>query len=230
VSSSEASGSTSGEPRQRAARDWRARARETAIDSLRHTRFVGVMRRTLPVAASVLILAVLIYALMPRQSDKITMVYQRLGHIENDLTMMKPRLTGTDEKGDPFVITAERAIQDPRDPHRARLVNIEADITIENRQWINAMAGRGLIDVDTGALNVTDDISVFSDSGYELHTSRGNIDLHRGTFDGPRPVRGQGPLGNFSADRFEIDRARRMIFLNGNVRMTMYPAKAGAGK
>jgi hypothetical protein len=35
-------------------------------------------------------------------------------------------------------------------------------------------------------------------------------------------VTGQGPMGNFRADRFELRRATRQIFLDGNVRMTMY--------
>ena len=35
------------------------------------------------------------------------MTYEKLGQIENDLAMIKPRLTGADGKGNPFVITAD---------------------------------------------------------------------------------------------------------------------------
>lgn len=209
-------------------RDWGARARTTALESIKYSRFVGVMKRALPIAASVLIAIVLIYAFMPRQQDRVTMVYQRLGRIENDLAMMKPRLTGTDDKGNPFVITADHAVQDAHNPHRARLVNIEADMTLNRSQWVNAMATKGAFDMDAGALNLTDGISIFSDSGYELHTSRGHVDLQHGMFIGPDSVRGQGPLGNFRADRFEIDHGKRMIYLNGNVLMILYVNHAAA--
>ena len=47
------------------------------------------------------------------------MTYEQLGQIENDLAMIKPRLTGADGKGNPFVITADAAIQDANNPKRA---------------------------------------------------------------------------------------------------------------
>jgi lipopolysaccharide export system protein LptC len=207
--------------RKPSVRDWAARTRATSLDSIRYSRFVGLMKRALPIAASVIIAAVLIYAFVPRQSDKITMVYQRLGRIENDLAMMKPRLTGTEENGNPFVITADHAVQDARNPHRARLVNIEADITLSGNQWINASAANGAFDMDAGSINLTGGISIFSDSGYEMHTSRGHLDLNRGHFVGPETVSGQGPMGTFRADHFDIDHRTQMVNLIGNVRMTM---------
>jgi|SRR5579871_215856 len=223
-----AEGSPAALPRERRfqRRDWSARARTTALESIEYSRFVGVMKRALPIAASILIAVVLIYAFIPRQQDRVTMVYERLGRIENDLAMMKPKLTGTDEHGNPFVVTADHAVQDARNPHRARLYNVEADITLDKTQWINASATRGAFDMDAGSLNLTDGISVYSDSGYELHTARGHVDLRRGIFTGLDPVSGQGPLGNLRADRFAIDQKKRMIELYGNVRMTFYVQRA----
>ncbi|MBV9332334.1 MAG: LPS export ABC transporter periplasmic protein LptC [Alphaproteobacteria bacterium] len=207
--------------RLRARRDWAARTRANAIDSLRYSRFVLLMKRVLPITAAVVIAAVLIYSLVPRRSDRITMVYQRMGRIENDLAMVQPRLSGTDAKGNPFVITADRAIQDAHNPRRARLVNIQADMTLNGQQWVNASAAKGAFDMDAHTLVLTGGISIFSDSGYELHTSRGNVDLKIGRFVGPANVTGQGPSGTFSADRFEIDHATQMIYLIGDVHMTM---------
>src|SRR5476651_1046400 len=79
-------------------RDWTARTRDTALNALRYSRFVMVMKRALPIAAGALIAAVIAYSLVPRQSDKLSLAYQSLGRIDNDLTMIKPRLTGVDKK------------------------------------------------------------------------------------------------------------------------------------
>jgi hypothetical protein len=46
---------------------------------------------------------------------------------------------------------------------------------------------------------------MFSDKGYEAHTTLANINLTTGVVIGPRWVRGQGPLGTFVADKFRID-------------------------
>ena len=40
------------------------------------------------------------------------MTFERMGHLANDLAMVKPRLIGTDSDGSPFVVTAEKAVQD----------------------------------------------------------------------------------------------------------------------
>src|ERR1051326_1453212 len=83
---------TIGSATARARRDWTARTRDTAFHALRYSRFVGVMKRALPIAAGALIAVVLIFALLPRQTDKVSFAYERMGRIENDLAMLKPRL------------------------------------------------------------------------------------------------------------------------------------------
>jgi lipopolysaccharide export system protein LptC len=206
----------------RSGQDWSARVRETALDAYQYTRFVSLMKRALPVAASLLIGAVLVFSFIPRQSDKITMAYQQLGRIDNDLAMIKPRLSGSDARGNPFVVTADIAVQDARNTRRARLRNIEADLSLDKQRWINAAATDGLYDMSAGSLVLSGGISVYSDSGYELHTKSGNVDLRSGVFRGQKEVTGQGPLGNFRADHFELRRASRQILLDGNVHMTMF--------
>jgi lipopolysaccharide export system protein LptC len=207
------------------ARDWSARTRGTILQSQEYSRFVALMKRVLPIGASVIIVAVLVFAFLPRGSEKITMVYQRMGKLANDLSMQQPRLSGTDQQGHPYVVTAGHAVQDPRHPHRVRLYDMEADITMDKNQWLNATAATGAFDMDSGALDLSGGIALFTDSGYELHTSHGHGNVNQGQFYGPNTVTGQGPLGTFRADNMRIDNTAKKIFLNGNVQMTMYLQK-----
>ena len=66
------------------------------------------------------------------------MSYEMLGRVENDLAMVKPRLTGADAKGNPFVITADMAVQDAQNAKKASLKNLEADLALDKTSWINA--------------------------------------------------------------------------------------------
>lgn len=209
----------------RARRDWTARTRDTAFDALRYSRFVGVMKRALPIAAGALIAIVLIFALLPRQSDKVSFAYESMGRIDNDLAMLKPRLTGSDQSGNPFVITADAAVQQGANARKVMLKKVEADLTLDKDRWMNASAMRGFVDMEKGALTLTGGIAVFSDDGYELHTERANVDLKKGIFRGPGEVTGQGPMGTVRADTFELDRNTKQITLRGHVRMTIIPAK-----
>ncbi|HWY60312.1 MAG TPA: LPS export ABC transporter periplasmic protein LptC [Rhizomicrobium sp.] len=205
--------------------DWSARVRTSALDALRYSRFVGVMKRALPAAAFAVIAAVLAYFFVARQPSRVTMGYERLGHVENDLAMVKPRLSGQDAKGNPFVITADAAVQDANNPKRARLTKVEADLSLDKNGWINANAADGVVDMTVGSLEMNGGINVFSDQGYELHTESASVDLNKGVVHGRQQVTGHGPLGAISADQFQFDRDSKILTLDGHVRMTLVGAK-----
>jgi lipopolysaccharide export system protein LptC len=208
-------------------RDWSARPRGTMLDAERYTRFVTLMKRALPIAALVLLAAVAVYVFQPRQQDRVAMTFERVGEVANDLAMTKPRLSGTDAKGNPFVVTAERAVQLGHNSRRARLESVDADITLDKERWLNVTANNGIFDANARTLVLDGGISVFSDDGYELHTRSAHFDLKKGFAHGEQKVTGQGPLGTMSADRFEVDKTTQQIRLKGNVHTTFQKA---AGK
>jgi lipopolysaccharide export system protein LptC len=205
--------------------DWSARARSTAMEALRYTQFVGVMKRALSVAAFAVIAAVLAYFFVARQPARVTMGYERLGHVENDLAMVKPRLSGQDAKGNPFVITADAAVQDAGNPKRAKLTKVEADLALDRNGWLNADAAGGVVDMNAGTLELAGGINVFSDEGYELHTQSASVDINKGVVHGRQEVTGQGPLGSLRADRFQFDRTSKILTLDGHVHMTLVGTK-----
>jgi lipopolysaccharide export system protein LptC len=226
LDASEAVAQSIGGAAARARRDWTARTRDTALNALRYSRFVTVMKRALPIAAGALIAVVIIFALLPRQSDKVSFAYERMGRIDNDLAMLKPRLTGSDQNGNPFVITANAAIQQGSNTRKVLLKKVEADITLDKNRWMNAEAAQGFVDMDKSALKLTGGISMYSDDGYELHTSRADVDLKKGVFKGPEEVTGQGPLGTLRGDTFELDRLTKRIVLHGHVHMIINASEA----
>src|SRR4051812_42995719 len=100
-------------------RPWRSQPqRETISQGRRQSTFVRIMKRALPLAALALALAVLGYALQPRDTARVSMSFERMGTIENDLAMVNPKLTGTDDKGLPFTVTAAQAVQEGKGAER----------------------------------------------------------------------------------------------------------------
>ena len=98
---------------------------------MRYSRYVVLMKRLLSLGAFLIIAAVLAFFFVQRMPRQLQMSYERLGHIENDLTMVKPRLAGADTKGNPFVITADSAIQDAHNPKKASLKNLDKYLSQE---------------------------------------------------------------------------------------------------
>jgi lipopolysaccharide export system protein LptC len=202
--------------------DWSARVRTTAVEALRYSKFVTLMKRVLSLGAFLVIAAVLAFFFIQRQPRQLSMSYEKLGRIENDLAMVKPKLTGTDAKGNPFVITADMAVQDSQNAKKASLKNLEADLVLNKGGWINARAKTGMVDMAVGRLELSGGIDLFTDTGYELHSQSASMDLKQSEVHGHQPVTGQGPDGTFRADKFHADRNTNLLTLTGNVRMTLH--------
>ncbi len=237
--------------------EWATQRRASATEVRRYSRFVVIMKRILPLAAAAIVAAVVAYSLQSRQPDqaKVTLTFAQLGIVNNDLAMVKPKLTGTDSSGNPFVVTADKAVQYAHDTNKALLDNVEADLTLRDGNWLNATAPKGLLDAPHAAsqkcakttcpanqmLDMWGPIAVFSDNGYEMHTTFAHVDMGSGVVRGDKFVRGQGPLGSFYADSFvfkfqghvpgapktprtakSTGNADKKIFLYGNVHMTIY--------
>src|SRR5258707_9806491 len=191
--------------------DWSARVRTTAMEALRYSRFVALMKRLLSLGAFLTIAAVLAFFFVQRMPRQLQMSYERLGNIQNDLTMVKPRLAGADAQGNPFVITADSAVQDAHNPKRASLLNLEADLSLDKQNWVNARAKTGSVDMDTGQLELGGGIDVFTATGYELHSNSASANIKQSVIHGHEKVTGQGPQGAMRADEFHADRATNIL-------------------
>ena len=205
--------------------DWSARVRTTTLEAVRYSRYVALMKRLLSLGAFLIIAAVLAFFFVQRMPRQLQMSYERLGRLENDLTMVKPRLAGADAKGNPFVITAESAVQDAHNPKKASLKNLEADLALDKRNWVNARASSGMVDMNSGQLELSGGIDVYTATGYELHSNSASADLKQSVIHGHEPVTGQGPEGTLRADQFHADRATNILTLHGHVHMTLTGTK-----
>lgn len=205
--------------------DWSARVRTTTMEALRYSRFVVLMKRILALGAFLTIAAVLAFFFVQRMPRRLEMSYERLGRVQNDLTMMKPRMAGSDSKGNPYVITADRAVQDAHNPKKARLQNLEADLTLDKGNWINARAKAGMVDTTTGKLELYDGIDVFTANGYELHSRSASANLKQSVIHGHETVTGHGPDGTLRADQFHADRNTDILTLSGHVQTTLFGSK-----
>jgi lipopolysaccharide export system protein LptC len=141
--------------------------------------------------------------------------------------MSHPRLTGADDSGQPFVVTALSAVQESANSKRALLNKVDADITLNDGTWINVVSDKGVVDTEKRTLHLAGNISIYSDNGYEAHSPTAQVDLKTGIVQGTEPVQVQGPMGSLTADGFEIHRNTKKLFFKGNVKSVFYQ---GGGK
>jgi lipopolysaccharide export system protein LptC len=200
---------------------WRISPRATLLSARRYSVFVKFMKGALPMAALALGIAVLVYALQPRDTGRLAMTFERLGRVDNDLAMIKPRLSGVDDEGMPFVLTASRAIQETRGSDRIRLEDVAAEVSLKDGTPLHVTAAKGVVDTKTHVLEVSGGMRLLSADGYDVRTATAVADLKAGTVHGERGIDARGSFGHITAQRFALNRESRQLRFSGNVQMVI---------
>jgi lipopolysaccharide export system protein LptC len=204
------------------AREWRISPRATLLSARRYSVFVKFMKGALPMAALALAVVVLVYVLQPRETGRMALTFERLSRVENDLAMIKPRLSGTDDDGLPFMVSAASAMQEGRGSDRVRLEGVVADISLKDGGALHLTATKGVVDTKRHLLEVSNGIHVTSQDGYDARTESAKADLKAGTLHGESRIEAEGKFGRVTADRFALNRETRQLQFSGNVQMLIY--------
>src|SRR5690606_16376386 len=140
-----------------------------------------------------------------------------------NLNMINARYTGVDDNRRPFTVTASSANQEDANSPLIALAQPKADIILEDGSWLALTASDGLYNKSTNMLELTGEVNLFHDEGYEFHTPSATFDLKAGDAHGVEPVAGQGPFGQLDAQGFVIhDRGQRVVF-TGKSKLVLYP-------
>jgi lipopolysaccharide export system protein LptC len=204
------------------ARQFGSVARATLHGARRYSVFVRIMKGALPLTALGLAILVLVYVLQPPPA-RIQMSFQRLSSLADDLAMDNPRLSGTDNDGQPFVISARRAAPENRSSDRIRMQDIIADLSSKDGTGIHVTAGSGVIDTKTRILQMTGGIHITTQNGYDAKAPSAVADLRAGTLHGDSGISADGSFGRITSAKFAMNRTSKQLHFWGNVKMLLNP-------
>lgn len=193
--------------------------RETLSQARRYSAFVRHMKRILPLGALGLALAVIAYAVQPRDGGQMAMTFERMGTIDNDHAMINPRLTGTDDHGMPFVVTATSAVQLGPVSERVQLENVQADLVMDDGTPVSLFATNGIVDNQTQTMDLFGGIRMSTADGYTAETTSARADLRQGIVRGEAPVTAEGAMGRLTANGFTFEREAGILRFTGDVAM-----------
>ncbi len=188
--------------------------------------FVRVMRLALPLVAIGIIGLLLSWPRVEKALAPIpvaAVVPKTVGKNE----LVNPRFESTDEKNQPFTITAKRAIQSARDPSVVLLENPVADITMNSGAWMAAEAERGAYRQNADRLLLQGKVKLFHDKGYELKTEKLLLNLKSRDAWSDEPVSGQGPAGTLEATGMQADAVTDRLIFTGPVKLVLNRAIEG---
>jgi lipopolysaccharide export system protein LptC len=137
------------------------------------------------------------------------------------LSMTNARYFGTDDKGQPYAVTAESVRQGAASDKTIELNLPKAEITMTNGNAMSASANAGIYDRDKQEIELNGDVALFQHDGNELHTSQAHITLKDGNASGNAKITGKGSFGTLEAAGFTYNKDDKVIRFTGQSRLIL---------
>jgi lipopolysaccharide export system protein LptC len=204
-----------------AGRRYRMRSAEDRVRAFqsaeRHTRIVAILRRALP-ALAVLVLAC--YFISTRLSISVGDVTASISGIEvadGNLRMVNPKLKGADKKNGAYVIGADYADQDVKNPSIVKLHAIKAELSNPDGDWSRMEAVRGVFDSKAERLVMQEKITVATSSGVSGELKHASLDMKTQTLRSHQPVSFVLTNGNVKANAMTLESGKHTLTFRGKV-------------
>src|SRR4051812_14278001 len=183
-----------------------------------HDRIVRWSKIALPSAVGVLI-AVLALAPLDKKGDvSFILDKKKVQSAPERMRVESARYTGTDNKGQQFVMTANRAVQPSSDTPIVEVQGMFARLTQEQGPVLIA-ADQGRYNLDTQKVAVVGPVRVAGTDGFRLNTSDVTVDLKGRQLASDGPAEGAMRLGQFRADHIRADLGAHTVVLEGGARL-----------
>ncbi len=184
----------------------------------RRLRLITRLRRALPAVMALIALGLVgLVILSAVRAPKL---------VKNDdpiIRMVGARFQGRVEDGRSFLIGAQEAARDEREPHRVSLVEPIMVVGAETATPRRLMARMGVYDERTQLLQLTGDVRIDDGLGNRIASNDITIDTRTGQAVGQKGIEGDGPVGQVSADSYTVKDKGDRIEFRGRVRTRVNP-------
>jgi lipopolysaccharide export system protein LptC len=183
-----------------------------------HDRLVRWFKILLPAAAGV-ILVILAIAPLDRKGDvSFILDKKKVQSAPERMRVEAARYTGTDNKGQQFVMTANKALQRSSDTPVVEVGGMFARLTQEQGPLLIA-ADQGRYNLDTQKVAVVGPVKVTGTDGFTLNTRDVTVDLKQRQLASDGPAEGAMRLGQFRANHIRADLGSHTVVLDGGARL-----------
>jgi lipopolysaccharide export system protein LptC len=196
----------------------RAFKQDWAVPGSRHDRLVKFAKIGLPSAVGVLV-AFLALAPLDREGDvSFILDKNQVDNAPERMRVEEARYVGEDDKGQPFQIVAQRALQQTSDEPVVDIWGMMARLGLAQGP-LSIAANKARYDLDAQKVLVQGPVRVNGPDGYQLATSNVLVDLKSRNLQSQDGVSGRMELGEFQAGRLRADLGERTVVLDGGARL-----------
>jgi lipopolysaccharide transport protein LptA len=148
--------------------------------------------------------------------------------LAKDFAMDNPRYEGFTKDGGKYVVTAKTALPDFKNPTQVQLNGIVGEMFDARKSRTDFTAGHGLYDTKADQLDLTEGITVVTQSGMKAQLQIATMHTKTGTLSSDAPVKVEMPTGVITANKLNLNQKTRDIaFADSVVAHLVPPAKPG---
>jgi lipopolysaccharide export system protein LptC len=143
------------------------------------------------------------------------------------ITMASPRLAGFRGDGQPYSVTAEKALQDIKHPTIVELQKLTGDIGMAAGETTHISADAGVYDSVSEQMRLTDNIRI-GNARFDVRLRTADINFKTGVYQSEEPVEvhvGKGTT--IAGDRATARNNGQELTFEGHVRTTIIPQADG---
>lgn len=189
----------------------------------RHRFLVTAGKWLLPLFALMLLGSIALWPEFTRVADQGRVAFRRtFGGAPDSARLIEPRYRGVDERGRPYTITADVAVQ--TGPERVDLTEPKGDAVLENGTWVMVQSRRGVFIQHAGQLDLSGDATLYRDDGTVLRSETASIDLKQGAAAGNDQTHAEGPFGVLDSQGFALTDKGAVIQFQGPSRLVLNEA------
>jgi lipopolysaccharide export system protein LptC len=189
-----------------------------ALPGSGHDRLVRLSKIALPSAVGVLV-AVLALAPLGKKGDvSFILDKKKVENAQERMRLESAHYVGTDDKGQKFVITANRAVQRSSNVPLVEIQGVLAKLGLASGP-VTIVANSGQYDIDNQHVAIPGQVKVTGPDGYRLATQAVNVDLKQHQLTSTGPVAGEMRLGRFQAGHLHADLGTHTVVLDGGARL-----------
>lgn len=206
------------------------RRRLTGEQAAARSVLVKRLRIALPALAGVLVLALFFNTRSGGGDEAFLEDFANLEATPEELKMANPRFAGVDDKGHPYDITAEMALQAPGAREIVELVKPRA-LTTGADARTEVTADKGVFRTEENVLDLSNGVTLshsVGDATYVFTTPAASVSLREETVHSTSGIEGRSESGTLRADGMRAYNSEGRTVFEGNVSMRIFPSKAKA--
>jgi len=138
------------------------------------------------------------------------------------IEVLGAKYEGSDEKGNPYTITADKANRSSEREDGVLFENPVTDIILDNKTWIALKAAGGFFNSGDENIILENEVRAYHDSGYEITMKDIVVNLKNKSGSTAKPVKVQGPMGEALAQNMEVKPGLEKIIFGGPVTITLF--------